>query len=137
MSTLHSEEDRGINNLILSAILLSIATTRSDLHKLVSTTLLKIQENRLDVNIKKVTDRAISSLLKSGVIKVKEKKKEESGKPDVTIYFPSQQSDEEPIKPSPKKGKKKVILTSSTELELCQLGRAAMKGIINIIKTNI
>lgn len=49
-------------------------------------------------------------------------------KPNVTVAIPSQD-----IYPNSKsiqiKGKKTVTLTNDTQLELCNLGRAAMKGI--------
>lgn len=129
LSTLHVDKDRGMNNLILSSTLYSLATTRSELHKLVRRTLLNIQQKRLNVNVKEIADQTLTELLKSGVIKVK--KTEEcfdTYKPNVTVAIPSQD-----IYPNSKsiqiKGKKTVTLTNDTQLELCNLGRAAMKGI--------
>ncbi|XP_053995250.1 helicase POLQ-like isoform X1 [Hylaeus anthracinus] len=132
LSTLHMDKDRGINNLILSATLFSIATNRSELHKITRRTLLHIQQKRLDINIKQITDEAITEFLKSGVMKVKKKEKKiNEFEPNVTVAIPSQNvcfND----KGTQIKGKKKIALTKETELELCNLGRAAMKGNIDI-----
>lgn len=131
LSTLHVDKDRGINNLILSAVLFSIAATRSELHKLAKRTLLNIQQRRLSVNVKRIADEAVTELLKSGVIKVKKKERSvDVYKPNVTVVVPSQDKCPD-AKSTEIKGKKKIVLTSETELELCDLGRAAMKGITN------
>lgn len=126
LSSLHVENDRGINNLILSAIQLNMATTRSKLHKLTAGTLLNIQQNRIGVNMKTITDETITALLKCSVIKVKSKDCN-IGNPNVTVVIPSQ----EPMymeKLSIKKGVKMVAFTNETEFQLCDLGQAAMKG---------
>jgi hypothetical protein len=126
LSSLHIESDRGINNLILSAIQLNIATTRSELHNLATATLLNIQQNRMKVNLRMVTDETITDLLKCGMIKVKSKGCN-IGDPNITIVIPSQK----PIyieKSAIKKGIKTITFTSETKFQLCQLGQAAMKG---------
>ncbi|KAM0724825.1 Helicase POLQ-like [Formica fusca] len=130
LSSLHIENDRGINNLILSAIQLNMATTRSELHKLTAATLLNIQQDRIGVNMKTITDETITALLKCSVIKVKSKGCN-IGNPNVTVVIPSQ----EPMymeKSSVKKGIKTVAFTSETEFQLCDLGQAAMKGPIDL-----
>ncbi|XP_003705469.3 mutagen-sensitive 301 isoform X1 [Megachile rotundata] len=132
ISSLHVNKDRGINNLILSAILYSIAKTRFELQKLATRTLLNIQQERLGINIKHIVDSAITELLKSGVIKVKDKSKSiDVYQPNITVAIPSQitcpnESDIE------KKVKKSIQLMNDTKLDLCNLGRAAMKGCIDI-----
>lgn len=126
LSSLHTENDRGLNNLILSAIQLNMALTRSELHKLTATTLLNIQQNKMDVNLKAVTDETITALLKCGVIKVKSKGSNISN-PNVTVVIPSQESthvDKREIK----QGVKTITFTKETEFQLCDLGQAAMKG---------
>lgn len=126
LSSLHIESDRGLNNLILSAIQLNMALTRSELHKLATATLLNIQQNRMDVNLKTITDETITALLKCGVIKVKSKESN-IGNTNVTVVIPSQESTR--VKEEDKKGvKKTVTFTSETEFQLCDLGQAAMKG---------
>lgn len=136
ISSLHEEKDRGINNLIISSVLLSIAKTRSDIHAILSKTLLKTQENRLGINLKEIVDKALVQLLKTGVLRVKKENASETfGKANVTVFFPTQTNDlsmDENNHLSPKnaksKKKKTITLMNSTELELCPLGRAAMKG---------
>ncbi|KYN20541.1 Helicase POLQ-like protein [Trachymyrmex cornetzi] len=64
LSSLYIENNKGLNNLILSAIQLNIASTRSELHKLTTATLLNIQQNRIGVNLKTITDETITTLLK-------------------------------------------------------------------------
>lgn len=130
LSSLYIEGDRGLNNLILSAILLNMASTRSELHKLAATTLLSIQQNRIGINLKAIVDETITALLKCGVIKVKSKGSN-TGNPNVTVVIPSQ----EPMctKNLPvKKGIKTITFTSETEFQLCDLGQAAMKGPIDL-----
>ncbi|XP_014480295.1 PREDICTED: helicase POLQ-like isoform X2 [Dinoponera quadriceps] len=131
LSSLHVENDRGINNLILSAIQLNMATTRCELHKLMAATLLNIQQNKIGVNLKTITDETITALLKCGMIKVKSKDK--TGNRNVTIVIPSQESTrtEKSLKLA-KKGVKTVTFTGETEFQLCDLGQAAMKGPIDL-----
>lgn len=133
LSTLHIDKDRGINNLILSAILFSMATTRHELHKIVKRTLLNIQQKRLNVNIKQIVDETITEFLKSGVIKIKEKERNVNiSKPNISVIFPSQDISSCPTTIETKK-KRIIKLTNNSKLELCSLGRAAMKGKNNFI----
>ncbi|XP_014605340.1 PREDICTED: helicase POLQ-like isoform X2 [Polistes canadensis] len=130
LSTLHIEKDRGINNLILSAILLSIATTRSELYTLITKSLLSVQQIRLNIDIKKVMDETISLLFKNGILKIRNMDKCNIVN-SVSIAIPSQESmsieNPEIIKKKPK-----IALSSTTKLELCDLGRAAMKAGIDL-----
>lgn len=136
LSTIHLERDRGINNLILSAILLRIATTRLELHKIAKKTLLNIQQKRLNVNIKQIVDETLSEFIKAGVMKIKKKEKNvDKFKSNISVVFPSQDiSSNDTIKEI--KGKRILELTNETELELCSLGRAAMKGRNNFISNS-
>lgn len=131
MSTLHTEEDRGMNNLVLSCILLDIATTRSDLHEVIANSLLGIQQEKLGVNTKNITDKTITRLMKAGAIKIKEVTSFSEVNPNLSVVIPSQDPNatKTPKKPPPPQtGKKIVQLSSKTKLEVCKLGRAAMKG---------
>ncbi|XP_036138316.1 helicase POLQ-like isoform X2 [Monomorium pharaonis] len=130
LSSLYVENDKGLNNLILSTIQLNMASTRSELHKLTATTLLSIQQNRIGINLKEITDETITALLKCGVIKVKSKGSN-TGSRNVTVIIPSQESTCVKKLPS-KKGVKTVMFTSETEFQLCDLGQAAMKGPIDL-----
>ena len=124
LSSLYKEEDRGIFNLIMSSVLLSIANTRIDLHKLTARTLLSVQQNRLGLKVKDITDKAISALIKKGVLKVKEKKEANNDSKDITVIIPSQDH----VSTFRSEEVKKVVIFPDTELELSLLGRAAMKG---------
>lgn len=76
LSTLHVDKDRGMNNLILSSTLYSLATTRSELHKLVRRTLLNIQQKRLNVNVKEIADRSnINRIIKEWCNKSEENRR--------------------------------------------------------------
>ncbi|KOX69175.1 Helicase POLQ-like [Melipona quadrifasciata] len=86
LSTIHVERDRGIHNLILSAILLRIATTRLELHKIAKKTLLNIQQKRLNVNIKQIVDETLSEFIKANVMKIKRKEKNfDKFKPNIKL----------------------------------------------------
>ncbi|KAG5320009.1 HELQ Helicase, partial [Acromyrmex heyeri] len=130
LSNLYIENNKGLNNLILSAIQLNIASTRSELHKLTTATLLSIQQNRIGVNLKTITDETITALLKCSIIKVKNKDSN-IGNPNVTVVIPSQASTCKKNL-SVKKGVKTVTFTSETEFQLCDLGQAALKGPIDL-----
>ncbi|XP_070528849.1 helicase POLQ-like isoform X2 [Cardiocondyla obscurior] len=129
LSSLHIENDKGLNNLILSAIQLNMALTRSELHKLVTATLLNIQQNRIGVDLKQITDKTITALLKCGVIQVKNKGNN-TGNSNVTVVIPSQEST--CVDKEIKKGVKTVTFTNKTEFQLCDLGNAALKGPIDL-----
>ncbi|XP_017875050.1 helicase POLQ-like [Ceratina calcarata] len=129
LSTLHVERDRGINNLLLSSVLYSIATTLLELRELAGRTLLNIQQKRLNVNLKEIVDKTITELLKAGVIKIS--KQDESFIEDVSVVFPTQHLPSRDT--STKTAKKRIVeLRNNTKLELCSLGRAAMKGCIDM-----
>ncbi|KAG5319835.1 HELQ Helicase, partial [Pseudoatta argentina] len=130
LSNLYIENNKGLNNLILSAIQLNIASTRSELHKLTTATLLSIQQNRIGINLKTITDETITALLKCSIIKVKSKDSN-IGNPNVTVVIPSQASTCKKNL-SVKKGVKTVTFTSETEFQLCDLGQAALKGPIDL-----
>lgn len=130
ISTIHTEEDRGMDNLVLSSILLGLATNRLELHKITEGTLLGIQQERLNVNTKIIADKTIRKLMKAGIIKVKQATNHSEVKTDVTVVIQSQDPSKRLQELSRLKPEKKVIkLARSTKLEVCKLGRAAMKGI--------
>ncbi|EAT36256.1 AAEL011649-PA [Aedes aegypti] len=70
-SSLHADNFIHLKNLILSAIGLGICSTRNDVLKFVAKTLLAIQTERLGVNLRSVTDAAITALYKENAIKAK------------------------------------------------------------------
>lgn len=104
LSSLHRESDRGLNNLILSSVLLSMAKTKTELRKLIDRTLMKLQEKRLCINVEEITEKAISDLLEKGIL--------------IGIHkeINSDLLEDEKI-------------SDDTELDLSHMGKAAMKGI--------
>lgn len=63
---------------------MNIATTRVDLHKMAKRTLLAVQESRLDIALKKITDKAIIELFKLGALKI-DSQEESSSSADISI----------------------------------------------------
>uniref|UniRef100_A0A0C9PWZ8 HELQ_1 protein n=3 Tax=Fopius arisanus TaxID=64838 RepID=A0A0C9PWZ8_9HYME len=129
LSSLHIEEDRGLNNLLLSSVMLSLASNRDELHKLVSMSLLGIQSSRLNTDVREIVDKAIVSLIKARPLKVKEIDDNGSA---ASIIMQSQFIDETTLEPKSKKSKQSIILTRKSRLELSTLGKAAMKGSIDL-----
>ncbi|XP_046747948.1 helicase POLQ-like isoform X2 [Diprion similis] len=136
ISTLHIEEDRGINNLILSSILLNLATTRSELHKIAGSTLLGIQQKRLNISTNKITDKTVTKLMKSGVIKVKQVTNYSEINPNLTVVIQSQDNLKK-AQETPQRRKKIVKLSRTTKLEVCKLGKAAMKGCVDLNRAHV
>lgn len=54
--------------MLLSCISLGIANTRPQLQAVAGNTLMAVQKERLDVDIKKMTDKAITDLFKLGAL---------------------------------------------------------------------
>ncbi|XP_057323585.1 helicase POLQ-like isoform X3 [Microplitis mediator] len=132
VSSLGTEENRGINNLILSSVMLSIATTRNQLHNLVYSSLLKVQASQLNVDIKKFTDKAIKNLIKIQALQVDNKL---CMKANMTVTIQSQSSElmavDENIS-DVNECQRSIVLTGSSCLKLSNIGRAAMKGCIDL-----
>lgn len=127
LSSLHTEEDRGIYNLLLSAVLLSIASTRSELHHLANHTLLSIQQKKLNIDLKTIVDDTISTLIKQKIIKVAATDNY-NAQQQVDVFIKSQMSSEvTPVQSSVRQ--RIVTVDKHTKFELCDLGRAAMKGL--------
>lgn len=129
VSSLGTEENRGINNLILSSVMLSIATTRNQLHNLVYSSLLKVQASQLNVDIKKFTDKAIKNLIQIQALQVDNKL---CMKANMNVTIKSQSSNElmavEENISDVNKCQRSIVLTGSSCLKLSNIGKAAMKG---------
>ncbi|XP_034939312.1 LOW QUALITY PROTEIN: helicase POLQ-like [Chelonus insularis] len=123
VSTLNVEEDRGINNLILSSVMLSLATTRNELQNLIQSSLLNVQASKLNINIKECTDNAIIKLIKAQVLKIKYKPCYQS---NMAVHIQSQMDNES------NSAKKSIVITATSKLELSTLGKAAMKGCLDL-----
>lgn len=131
VSSIHTEKDAGINNLITSSVLLCKSSSRSRLHEILNKSLLKIQAHSLDIDISRVTDDTIKELLETGTIKLKTNRVEKKFvKPNISVCIPSQFIQNSLItETETQKAKIKIDLKNDTELELSPLGKAALKGI--------
>ncbi|XP_043472655.1 helicase POLQ-like isoform X1 [Leptopilina heterotoma] len=108
LSSLHTEQDRGLNNLILSSVLLKIATTKARLKMLIDRSLMKLQEKRLCIKIDEILERTINGLLEKEILIATNN----SGtKLDL---------------------KECQEINDDTELDLSPLGKAAMKACIDL-----
>lgn len=110
-STLTDDNNRGIELLILSAIDLGIVNTRPSIVDLFTYTLLKIQSNRVDVNIPLVVDNVLKNLYRNKAMEVQTS--------DVISM----------------EHKSKILIKSTTAMELNILGRAAVRAFINFDKS--
>ncbi|XP_051169312.1 helicase POLQ-like [Leptopilina boulardi] len=108
LSSLHTEQDRGLNNLILSSVLLNIAKTKAKLKLLINRTLMKLQEARLSINVEEIMDNAIFALLEKGILIV---------------------INDNGINSNLMENK---VISDVTEFDLSHLGRAAMKACIDL-----
>uniref|UniRef100_A0A1Q3EVX4 Putative dna polymerase theta n=1 Tax=Culex tarsalis TaxID=7177 RepID=A0A1Q3EVX4_CULTA len=71
ISTLHTDDGNYLKNLALSSIGLGICDTRNDVHKLTSKTLLALQADRLGVDLRELTDKALQILYKEHAIRAR------------------------------------------------------------------
>lgn len=59
-------------HLLLSCVSLGMANNRNQLHMVSNKTLMSVQQKRLDINVKKLTDEAIKELFKMGALHIPE-----------------------------------------------------------------
>lgn len=78
VSSLNAFDGKGLRHLLLSCISLGIANTRLDLQSVAKKTLMAVQCDKLNVNLKKLTDLAIKNLFKLGALKDLNRKSSES-----------------------------------------------------------
>ncbi|XP_030762470.1 helicase POLQ-like [Sitophilus oryzae] len=138
ISSLHELDGRGLRHLLLSCISLGIANTRSQLQNVSNSTLMAVQIEKLNVNIKKLTDNVIKSLFKLGALEESCSKGKEtdlglniSVKLDTSSVGLSSSPFNTPltdVASNPTKPKRSVVLTSNTKLVVSNLGCAAIKG---------
>ncbi|XP_049765086.1 helicase POLQ-like isoform X1 [Schistocerca cancellata] len=121
-STLHKPDNVGLQTLMLSAIGLGLATTRARLHDLARTTLLSVQEKRLEVDVLQLTDAAVSHLVRTGAVAIVSSPAVVNESDVLSVSMPTA------CNVSSSKRKSRVTLHSETELTVSKLGRAAMKG---------
>ncbi|XP_069680536.1 helicase POLQ-like [Periplaneta americana] len=144
VSSLHMDDARGIRSLVLSCVGLGIATTRSALRKLMDCSLLSIQASRLGVDLHFLIDEAIIALIRLEALKTVTN---ENSSPDSSIVLDNSSNvsvhildtSESPVRrnSSPSIDKKNktartVYLQNDTELRISKLGKAAIKGCVQL-----
>lgn len=132
-SSLHQNEGHGLRSLILSAIDLGLANTRNKLKILISTTMLAVQAERLQVDINDLTERTIKDLFKVKAITLHNSDKNVHLATDISIIIAESQV--LPVDVSFKEPEKiKYKLTPNALLEISKLGKAAIKACIDLTR---
>ncbi|KAF7283875.1 hypothetical protein GWI33_022906 [Rhynchophorus ferrugineus] len=144
ISTLHDLDGKGLRHLLLSCISLGIANTRLQLQNVSKSTLMAVQENKLNIDIKKLTDTVIKNLFKLGALEEScAKGKESTAICNISVKMDT--STIQNIEESPpvgtsnmvnKKPKKTVVLTNNTKLVVSNLGCAAIKGGLELCRAH-
>ncbi|XP_008190461.2 helicase POLQ-like isoform X1 [Tribolium castaneum] len=128
LSGMHQNEGKGLRHLLLSCISLGVANTRAQLQEVAKKTLLHIQSERLEINLKKLTDKAISDLFKLGALQEADlSKKENTIDCDVTVKMETSFSSTDSNSSNVSR-KRKIVLKNDTKLVISKLGCAAIKG---------
>lgn len=72
--------------MFLSCIGLGTANTKTQLRKIASITLLAVQKDKLEVDIKNITNKVIKDLFKLGLVQTfEESSKKSNPTPDITV----------------------------------------------------
>ncbi|KAG5898460.1 hypothetical protein JTB14_015467 [Gonioctena quinquepunctata] len=144
LSSMHLLDGKGLRHLLLSCISLGIANTRVQLQKVVQHTLLAVQTEKLNVNIKTLTDKVIKNLFKLGALKEScgiQRTESSHSICDVTVKMDTSTLDttvgDAEIKNPSEKPKKTVVLTNNTKLVVSELGCAAIKGGLELSRAHV
>lgn len=121
-SRLTHGDAKGLRSLVLSCIVLGIATTRKSLQEFVRKTLLAVQQDALEVDVKKAMDEAITDLFKRGALQI-------NMKPDSMVL----ERTIDDVTPE----KTQVVIRSDMRLTISKLGRAAIKGGMDLDRARI
>lgn len=126
ISQMQSNDSRALETLILSSIGLNVASTRTEIQKLVSSTLFNAQATRLEYDPKAVIDEIITRLIKSkSVTAIAEIKNvtqnvlDQSFRPEITL------------------SQKTVVLKPYTKLEVSMMGKSSFKSGIDLKRAKI
>ncbi|XP_072378411.1 helicase POLQ-like isoform X1 [Diabrotica undecimpunctata] len=142
MSGMHLAEGKGLRHLLLSCISLGIANTRAKLQEVTAHTLLAVQSDQQEVNIKQLTDKVIKNLFKLGALKEFDVvyKEEPNTKCDVSVRMDTSIQDtslNENVTTPTKKRKRTIVLTDNTKLVVSELGCAAIKGGLELSRAHM
>ncbi|CAH1954654.1 unnamed protein product [Acanthoscelides obtectus] len=139
VSGMHMFEGKGLRHLLLSCISLGIANTRPQLQEVAKYTLLAVQNDRLEVNIKKLVDSVIKNLFKLGALKESCGKIKEKVDPlgNVSVKMDTSTMNDSVQESTPSKMKKVVVLSNSSKLVVSELGCAAIKGGLELSRAHL
>lgn len=135
VSQMPCSDSRALEAMILSAIGLNIATTQAELQQLVQRTMFNIQAHRFsDINAKSLTNEIIEKLIRSKAITA-----QMVDKPQIIGHSSSAQSVQESSfsREIDLSQKKRLVLKSSTKLQVELLGKSSFKSGIDFNRSKI
>lgn len=137
-SSLAIQETSGLQSFILSAIHLGLANTRDDLQKIVRKTLMSVQAERLNVDVRQMVDVILKELYKSNAIStISEKGALKPKNLSVLIESQSTLSDTMDLSDTPPSEKPLVRIKGKTELQISRLGKAAIKACVTLTRAEL
>lgn len=135
-SQLHLNEGRALNALVLSAVGLNLATTRTELEDLTKHTLMYVQANRSGMNVAKMVHEKIAKLIRSKALQVKSSSRENAVNTSTELDAMNTQCSPNGTLRLPLT-QKTVVLKPSTKLEVSSLGMSSFKSGIDLDKLKI
>lgn len=139
-SGLHLNDRKGVTSLILSAIGLGLTNCMSELQDLVSKSLLAVQAERFNLNLKEVVHETVKNLFKlKAVTAAPSTSPNNSTNNEIQLMNDSTVLIEEESTPSDPKSKniRKIVLKPSTKLSINQMGKASFKSCIDLQKSQV
>ncbi|XP_018331658.1 helicase POLQ-like isoform X1 [Agrilus planipennis] len=140
LSNMHACEGKGLRQLFLSCVRFGTATNRRQLWQIASKSLLAVQQDKLNVNVKNLTYNVISSLFTLGALRtyIHEQRTSLTSTTSSNISLRTAAltemngSKKENTLETHSQEKPKTILTSNTKLIVSELGKAAIKGCLEL-----
>lgn len=126
---------RALRALLLSAVGLGIATSRSELEKFATHTLLYQQAERLEIDVSQLTRTIIETLLKTKALSSKcasTQKLDKNRSLEIELLSQDSSTDAPTQKPL-----RTIIIKPSTPLEVSRMGKASFKSNIDLDKAKI
>ncbi|XP_017776106.1 PREDICTED: helicase POLQ-like [Nicrophorus vespilloides] len=139
MSSMHENESRGLRHFLLSCISLGLANTKNKLHEAANCTLLAVQKDCLEVDLKGLVKSAIRELFKMGALQVQGNETEVITKRNnVTFALDTSVGATQQVSEAPETSEKTVIrVTNDSILVISQMGHAAIKGGLDLAKAHM
>ncbi|XP_067645253.1 helicase POLQ-like [Eurosta solidaginis] len=133
ISSLHYEDAIGLQSLILSAIGLEIATCRSDLYRLVASTLLAVQATELQLSTEEMVLKLIREMFKHKVLELCSLPAAVT--PNISSILTTQDVRNKTTSASSSQERRRLFISKSTRFQLTNIGRAAFKAGIDYNRT--